>query len=506
MLICWIIILPPINAQSDANCNANLASRLLVDEQTRVVIEGGVNLRARPGTNERRITIVPADAIVAVLDGPFCAEGLAWWQIEFQNNRGWAAEGLSGTYFLEPYIVQEAQAGTAALKVVPEVANGIETQELDDRVEFLLQDYAIDNGFFPPVIRVFESLPDLEEIGRVQNALSNRDPALLAIPSLAKVAFISNQDGIGLRYLSVFVDANAPDADPALLYHYRSITDNGRFVGLNLPIAAPDLPLEFDPPQSAAADGDLLENYRMAYFEASVRAINDTANNDFTPTLITLDAVLRSITTSATPPPDENSVAFSYFDSLRLRYAPQLASSVSAESNEGSALIPRHIRVIFNAYPVANAANEPAIRVYSASFVPSDWLVRVQLLLSQQPNNPASIPLLIRQTETQAFRTQILYQRFQNGEGVRFVSAYPAADGGVTQADLFYAYQGLTDDRLFYISAIFPLQIPNTTLSSAATNEDLATAVGNLQPDELTPPLALLDALMQSVAMRTLDS
>jgi ABC-type antimicrobial peptide transport system permease subunit len=38
----------------------------------------------------------------AVLEGPVCAENMAWWKVQYQGQTGWTAEGQGTDYWLEP--------------------------------------------------------------------------------------------------------------------------------------------------------------------------------------------------------------------------------------------------------------------------------------------------------------------------------------------------------------------------------------------------------------------
>ncbi|MBK8026106.1 MAG: hypothetical protein IPK19_33150 [Chloroflexi bacterium] len=68
------------------------------------VLPGDPNrLRAAPESG-RVLDNIPGGATFTVLAGPQCgpANGLAWWQVEFNGQVGWTAEGQGSTYWLEP--------------------------------------------------------------------------------------------------------------------------------------------------------------------------------------------------------------------------------------------------------------------------------------------------------------------------------------------------------------------------------------------------------------------
>jgi hypothetical protein len=46
---------------------------------------------------------IPGGEVFNVLDGPFCADGLNWWLIEYGELIGWTVEGSGVEYWVEPY-------------------------------------------------------------------------------------------------------------------------------------------------------------------------------------------------------------------------------------------------------------------------------------------------------------------------------------------------------------------------------------------------------------------
>jgi hypothetical protein len=70
--------------------------------------DAGLSIRAGPGTNNARLTVVAEDSVVLILDGPRADENLqefVWWFIRDENdNEGWTVQD-----YLEPTLPPEAE-------------------------------------------------------------------------------------------------------------------------------------------------------------------------------------------------------------------------------------------------------------------------------------------------------------------------------------------------------------------------------------------------------------
>lgn len=78
-------------------------SRLLGGQNARVTPGLPNRLRAAPDTSSRTLATIPAGATVRVLNNYACdPQGHLWWQVRYGSRTGWTAEGLNGTYWLEP--------------------------------------------------------------------------------------------------------------------------------------------------------------------------------------------------------------------------------------------------------------------------------------------------------------------------------------------------------------------------------------------------------------------
>jgi len=69
--------------------------------------DGAVNLRKTPGYQNKpasdRITLVPQGERLLIVGGPAEADGLVWWNVEWQGQNGWMAETrASGGRILAP--------------------------------------------------------------------------------------------------------------------------------------------------------------------------------------------------------------------------------------------------------------------------------------------------------------------------------------------------------------------------------------------------------------------
>lgn len=63
---------------------------------------GAVNLRQDADQDAALVGEIPGGALFDITAGPLCADGLLWWQVNYEGQVGWAAEGEGTTYWLEP--------------------------------------------------------------------------------------------------------------------------------------------------------------------------------------------------------------------------------------------------------------------------------------------------------------------------------------------------------------------------------------------------------------------
>jgi len=99
-----IATLPPVTPLAGSvigvNCLGAPPSRLTVGSTAHVTAGDPNDLRSTPGGQS--IAKIPGGAAFNVLAGPTCANGIAWWQVSYNGQVGWTAEGQGSTYYLEP--------------------------------------------------------------------------------------------------------------------------------------------------------------------------------------------------------------------------------------------------------------------------------------------------------------------------------------------------------------------------------------------------------------------
>lgn len=99
---------------------------------------------------------------------------------------------------------------------------------------------------------------------------------------------------------------------------------------------------------------------------------------------------------------------------------------------------------------------------------------------------------------------------FSNGRGVRYLTQYGQAAGPINNQELFYTFQGLTEDGAYYVAAVFPVaqaDLPADMTAAGTTFSDgyaeyLAEVEAQLEtadPATFTPDLTALDAVVQSI-------
>lgn len=106
-----------IYAQEDPNCPGAPLPRLTVGAQARVLPGDANNVRDLPSRAGALVGSIPGGEAFSVLDGPACADGFNWWQVEYGDLFGWTVEGSGTEYWIEPY--EAAAEPTEAPAVEP---------------------------------------------------------------------------------------------------------------------------------------------------------------------------------------------------------------------------------------------------------------------------------------------------------------------------------------------------------------------------------------------------
>jgi len=193
---------------------------------------------------------------------------------------------------------------------------------------------------------------------------------------------------------------------------------------------------------------------------------------------------------------------------------------------------PQHRQFSFSGYPLSGKFFEPIMRVYPVAeyaalqdFV-NQQVTALQTLTASQPAQvEESLPFLPTLGAAQVFHVNMQYLNFQNGAGVRFLTEYAQYSAPYNNHDLFYAFQGLTSDGKYWVSAMFPINhpilpptydstevpaggIPIPQMSSATYVEDMNAYQADMkaliesQPaDSFTPAMDCLDRYFTSLSI-----
>ena len=179
---------------------------------------------------------------------------------------------------------------------------------------------------------------------------------------------------------------------------------------------------------------------------------------------------------------------------------------------------PEHVRLTLEGYVLPSTFHAPQIFVYpTADFASMNEnagavIDRLQSFLAAPPATyEEGIPFLPPFNAAQMLRAQVSFLDFQNGTGVRFLSLYGQAYRIVNSHELFYTFQGLTDDGTHYVAMVLPVSHPSLPATGDIPPDDLEAfdanfpvyvaeteAALNAQPNgSFSPDLGLLDTLVQ---------
>jgi hypothetical protein len=203
----------------------------------------------------------------------------------------------------------------------------------------------------------------------------------------------------------------------------------------------------------------------------------------------------------------------------------------SVDTNSGAPweIAPTHLRFTLTGYPLQGKLLEPQIYVYPAAeyaqvnSVASEQIERVKKALSGAPLLKETLPNVPFFNAAHIIAAGIQLSKFQNGGGVRELTQYDQYPAPINNHELFYHFEGLTSDAQYYVIAVLPvtapilaedeklessvpaggIPIPANTGPNDVYYFSVSEKLNSLAPDAFTPSIAMLDALIQSILVKT---
>ncbi len=211
-------------------------------------------------------------------------------------------------------------------------------------------------------------------------------------------------------------------------------------------------------------------------------------------------------------------ISFSYSNAIAAEVVAETVPAVDSPAEWE--VEPEHFRFSFNGYVLPETFHEPRIVVYpvskfeARSEIAGNIIAALREFLAERPAAQESIPFLPMWNAGQMMQSQVAYIDFQNGAGVRFLTQYGQAALPVNNHDMFYTFQGLTDDGHYYVAAILPAshpslpadgtEVPGGDWAAFADNyqsyvTDIEQQLDAQDVSSFVPDLSLLDVMIQSL-------
>jgi hypothetical protein len=181
---------------------------------------------------------------------------------------------------------------------------------------------------------------------------------------------------------------------------------------------------------------------------------------------------------------------------------------------------PDHREYVFNNWVLSDAFHEARIRVYSVADFKAlnenvaNGLDALDAALKAEPLNGNDLMVPSFFNAGQLYHSNARALRFQNGYGARWLSLYGQGYSPIGWPNLFYTFQGFTDDGAYYVSIIFPVNHPSllnpeeVTLDDAFWEnygtyaEDTRQTLEAAPDNSFVPSLVLLDQLVSSLLVQ----
>ncbi len=224
---------------------------------------------------------------------------------------------------------------------------------------------------------------------------------------------------------------------------------------------------------------------------------------------------------TATAPAPACEICFDY-SGLATRLMVETVPAVPESSPDGPYWegTPQFRRLTLLGYPVTQSLRQPQLFVFAiADLAPANeamakYAEDLKTLL-QTKSAGQQIPFLPISNESQLFRARMEFVDFKGGQGVLFLTQINQGLGPVNNSELIYAFQGLTNDGKYYVSAILPVTHPDlpadfeTGMKTMPPVEeyvkyhsDMIDWLYNQPADSFKPSLEVLSNMIRSIEIK----
>ncbi len=184
---------------------------------------------------------------------------------------------------------------------------------------------------------------------------------------------------------------------------------------------------------------------------------------------------------------------------------------------------PAYTLTTFDGYALKNTLHAPSINVYAVRDLQAfNPLTRMrveglQAALKEHSVKPREVVVIDLYRGTQMLQLQPAYLSFQGGHGVRYVTQYVDEAVPINNRELFYTFQGLSDDGQYLVSAILPLSAPGLPEDGSTGRAQLGGALnapefqaymrqieatlGALPQEQFSPTFSDLDQFIASLKL-----
>lgn len=188
-------------------------------------------------------------------------------------------------------------------------------------------------------------------------------------------------------------------------------------------------------------------------------------------------------------------------------------------------IYPAHTELTIQNYPLSKTQFPPQVWIYPVprfnELLPEILPPRVsdlENIISNGITSNGGLPFLPVIPQKQGFFVHAASLSFEGGTGIRFITEYSDAPTPITNRNIFYTFQGLTDDGQYWVAVTLPISSPilpddYDTLPEGYTQESLIqnytsyvngvkAALEAQSPGSFSPSIDSLDSLVKSIIVR----